>query len=550
MTGNQSRHATLDGFRDVIHYHEETKHHPGRYARSSGYMDWENQPDPFRCYEGTVAINLPLLVSDPKGDHLDLYRSETRDPCPVSLSNISGMLELSLGLSVWKSVGGSSWALRMNPSSGNLHPTECHLILPPLESHTASIAHYNVYRHSLEVRAAVSSELWQRTEAHFKGQGFLVILAGIPWRESWKYGERALRYTQHDVGHAASALCMAANLFGWQVTYLGDASDSDLEKMIGLNQVPWRSGEAEVADLAVWVHGRLGQDLPRCFGEDLVNTYADLSFQGVPNPLSAETARWEIIDHTFKKLQKPATCDQWDLPQPAALLDMPVSLLGAAAIIRQRRSAQRFNDQGSISSEVLFAILDKTMQRPNVAPFSLGLGPPCVDLLLFVHRVTGLASGLYVLLRSGEAEGSLRRHMSPEFEWTKVHAALPLFRLKEGNFEEFAAAASCLQDIAGSSAVSFAMLARFESIIAAAPWRYKTLFWETGMIGQVLYLEAEAYGVRGTGIGCYFDDVVHRLLGFEGCAFQSLYHFTIGEPIDDPRLLTLPAYHHLPDSVV
>ena len=32
----------------VTAYHERTKHHPDRYARSLGYMDWESQPAPFR----------------------------------------------------------------------------------------------------------------------------------------------------------------------------------------------------------------------------------------------------------------------------------------------------------------------------------------------------------------------------------------------------------------------------------------------------------------------------------------------------------------------
>lgn len=49
----------------------------------------------------------------------------------------------------------------------------------------------------------------------------------------------------------------------------------------------------------------------------------------------------------------------------------------------------------------------------------------------------------------------------------------------------------------------------------------------------------------GTGIGCFFDDPVHAALGLEDNTFQSLYHFTIGQPVEDPRLATLPAYHHL-----
>jgi len=90
------------------------------------------------------------------------------------------------------------------------------------------------------------------------------------------------------------------------------------------------------------------------------------------------------------------------------------------------------------------------------------------------------------------------------------------------------------------------MLAEFEGRLRqAGAWFYPRLFWEAGLLGQVLYLEAEAAGVRGTGIGCFFDDPVHEMLGVQGLSFQSLYHFTIGGPVEDRRLMTLPPYHHL-----
>ena len=55
------------------------------------------------------------------------------------------------------------------------------------------------------------------------------------------------------------------------------------------------------------------------------------------------------------------------------------------------------------------------------------------------------------------------------------------------------------------------MIAEYEAPIEQnGPWFYPRLFWEAGMIGQVLYLEAEAAGIRSTGIGCYFDDPMHR----------------------------------------
>jgi hypothetical protein len=51
--------------------------------------------------------------------------------------------------------------------------------------------------------------------------------------------------------------------------------------------------------------------------------------------------------------------------------------------------------------------------------------------------------------------------------------------------------------------------------------------------------------VRGTGIGCFFDDAVHGVLGLTDNSWQSLYHFTVGEPLEDGRLQTLAAYEHL-----
>jgi len=65
------------------------------------------------------------------------------------------------------------------------------------------------------------------------------------------------------------------------------------------------------------------------------------------------------------------------------------------------------------------------------------------------------------------------------------------------------------------------------------------------MIGQVLYLDAEAHGMRGTGMGCFFDDITHEILGLSDNAFQDLYHFSIGKAVEDRRLTTLPPYRHL-----
>ena len=87
------------------------------------------------------------------------------------------------------------------------------------------------------------------------------------------------------------------------------------------------------------------------------------------------------------------------------------------------------------------------------------------------------------------------------------------------------------------------MIAEFaDPIRQNGVWVYRNLFWEAGVIGQVLYLEAEAASARSTGIGCFFDDAVHDVLGLTDNQFQSLYHFTVGMPVEDRRLQTWPPY--------
>ncbi|HEY9247377.1 MAG TPA: hypothetical protein VIO11_11065, partial [Candidatus Methanoperedens sp.] len=101
-----------------------------------------NEPDPFRRYEGATVLPLPLGEEEPDGDYRDLYERGKNQFQPFTLRNISKFLELSLGLSAWKSYGGAKWALRMNPSSGNLHPTEAYVILVLSDSnHRGGVCH-------------------------------------------------------------------------------------------------------------------------------------------------------------------------------------------------------------------------------------------------------------------------------------------------------------------------------------------------------------------------------------------------------------------------
>jgi hypothetical protein len=162
---------------------------------------------------------------------------------------------------------------------------------------------------------------------------------------------------------------------------------------------------------------------------------------------------------------------------------------------------------------------------------------------LFVHRVTGVMPGLYVLARAASAVPRLKAAFNPAFAWTPIADGFPLWLLQAGDYRSRSQRVSCDQEIAADGFFSLGMIADFAgSLEEHGPSFYRHLFWESGIVGQVLYLEAEAAGARATGIGCFYDDAVHDLLGLHGHAFQSLYHFTVGMPVEDTRLTTEPGY--------
>ena len=223
--------------------------------------------------------------------------------------------------------------------------------------------------------------------------------------------------------------------------------------------------------------------------------------------------------------------------------------INAVRLVKQRRSCLSLDGITSISAETFYGVLDRLLPRAGVPPWDVWPWPPHLHCGIFVHRVRGLPSGLYLFERSPTVHERLRSALRGDFLWKRPEGCpeyLPLFGLVEGDFREQAQVVSCHQEIAGDGVFSLGMIAEFaESIRATGAWWYRKLFWESGLLRQVLYLEAEAAGVRGTGIGCYFDDAFHKLLSLGGDHFQSLYHFTVGGPVDDPRLITLSAYSHL-----
>lgn len=514
----------------VRRYHAVTKHHPDRLAPGPGHLDWDTQPEPFRWFDGAPRVELPLVAGTGGYDDLVAGRLPARPP---SLAGIGLFLELALGLSAWKVMGPHRWALRNNPSSGNLHPTEGHVLWwgPDL---APGLYHYVSRDHALERRARLDPDLAKELAA--SGSFGAFGLSTIPWREAWKYGARAWRYCQLDIGHALAAARLAAAVAGWPLTLDPTPADATVAACLGLDRAgDFAEAEGEAPDLLAVLGEGPAPDWSR-----LAAGLGD--WAGQANRLSGAHVAWPQIDAVAAATVKPATARP--APAPGRAFTLPPVAGSAPDLIRQRRSAQRMDHETGLSRPAFERLLARTLPAPAL-PQAVLAGPPALNLLVFVHRVADLDPGLYGLIRVPQRRDAFRAACgAADLAWQDLDdTGLPLVRLRAPrDVRRLASGLCCRQGIAGRGAFSVGMIADLDAVLAAeGAWAYRRLYWEAGLIGQILYLEAEALGLRGTGIGCFFDDGVHDLLGL-GDAWQDLYHFTVGGALEDGRLTTEPAY--------
>src|ERR1700683_3891875 len=161
-------------------YHQATKHTYQSVRAGAHFLDWANQPNPFRTYEGAPTI---LLAQSPDGfpttgtfaamaglargaTHPTGSESRGSESTRLDAMWLSRLLWHSMAVSAWKKVPGSEnrYSLRVNPSSGNLHPTETYCAVRGFADLDDGLYHYRADCHALELRAA-GGQTEQITEA-------------------------------------------------------------------------------------------------------------------------------------------------------------------------------------------------------------------------------------------------------------------------------------------------------------------------------------------------------------------------------------------------
>ncbi len=157
---------------DVVRSYHSATTHGGDHDRSRLVrfqpLDPTNRPAPFKLYPDYPFT--PFEDDDPLGR----------------------LLFYSLGVT---RVSGTSY-FRAAMSAGNLHPVEAYVV-----GDDSSVRHYHPLQHGLT------------TLRPGDGSPVAVVLTGIPWRTSWKYGERGWRHLWWDSGAvAANMLALSSDV--------------------------------------------------------------------------------------------------------------------------------------------------------------------------------------------------------------------------------------------------------------------------------------------------------------------------------------------------
>ncbi|HXE63127.1 MAG TPA: SagB/ThcOx family dehydrogenase [Bryobacteraceae bacterium] len=489
-------------------YHDSTKHSVESLRRSPHVLDWSNMPDPFRQYEGVPLLDLPANPPVPGTPALAVLNGIASTKPTVNGSMfLSQLLFYSAAISASKrSPTGYRYALRVNPSSGNLHPTEFHFFTQGLKEWPNGLYHYRPSAHMAEQRALGGAGL----RLPGGSAPVVFVLTSLAWREAWKYRDRAYRYCLLDIGHAWQALALAARAMGCDTFATGHFPDDEVAQLLRQHGDEWPMLIVEVR----------GASIPVC-EQDARET---VWYGGQANRISGETTVHSLIDgiHEATKLRHWANrglsapesgySDSGEINLPPLASSSLSTRRAFREVARMRRSALDFlGGMQSMSLMQLSAIL-AVAARPFSADFA---GAPFIQLYLYVHRVDGLQPGVYRL-------------------WSK---GAQLEQIRSGDQRVAAAGLSLGQELAGNSCVTFSMIGDLDRAARTHGDRgYRYVHFEAGAIGHRMYLAAEALGLGATGIGAFYDEEVHHYLNLTPGREQVVYHFAIGYPVPDPRL--------------
>jgi len=474
-------------------YHNGTKHSYQSVRSSTHFLDFSNQPLPFKIYttlppialpEDFLPLTMPALAamaappSSPAGEHVP------------DLQAMAQILHLSAGITRHRQLDGWEFQFRAAACTGALYHIELYLVCGDLPGLQAGVYHFGVHDFALRrLRGGDYRAVLTRAtagEPSIAQAPCVIICTSTYWRNAWKYQARAYRHSFWDTGTILAGLLAAAAghalpariVLGFVDTVVNDLLDVDSDHEASLVLVPVGRVAASVPGAAPAIEPLRLQTKPLSRFE--VDYPAICAMHGASSLASEEeVVKWRGGGPSG---EPPAAASPTIALQPPGESDDPPD--SVTEVILRRGSSRRF-----ARKPLTLAQLSRVLERATRGIPADFLNPPGATLItpyVIVHAVEGLAPGAYVYHRTAHV----------------------LELLREGDFREQAGYLGLEQELPAEASVNVYCLADLHAILARFGNRgYRAAQLEGGITGGKLYLAAYAHRLGATGLTFYDDDV-------------------------------------------
>ncbi len=474
-------------------YHNDTKHSEMSFRTVPHFLDWENQPRPFKLYEGLGALHLPSTFgasSKPALEALDPEGLEFEAKVIPDLPALAKIFYFSAGITKKKTFdGGGEILFRAASCTGALYHIELYLACGDLPGLRAGLYHFGPSDFALRrlrvgdwrpllVQASGNEPSLARAPA-------IVILTTTFWRNAWKYRARAYRHAFWDGGTLlANVLAVAGTkkipaklVMGFADEPVNQLLDVETEREVALGLVSLGQTETTPAGPPETPEGLNLKTLPLSRAEvdyPAIREMHQASCLHDPD----ETGRWRVSPPEMAPPQPAGR----QFPLKPLEAELPTESL--EEVIRRRGSSRQFA-RLPISFAQLSTILDRCTRgipADGLEPF----GSTVNELYLIVNDVEGLPAGAYYYHRGLRA----------------------LEQLREGDFRKQAGYLDLGQALAADAAVNIYTMTSLEPVLSRYGNRgYRLAQLEGGIIGGRIYLAAYAQRLGATGLTFFDDDV-------------------------------------------
>src|SRR5438876_753532 len=222
-------------------YHEATKHSYNSIRSNAHFMDWNNQPLPFKIYPTLEPMRLPGEVRQSGVAALSAIaeRVSAQTNAAPDLEAVAQLLYLSAGITRRRKYSGGEIYFRAAACTGALYEVELYLVCGELGGLEAGVYHFGPAEFGLrKLRAGdyrgalVAATGGEAAVAHTP---LTIICTCTYWRNAWKYQARTYRHFGWDNGTLLANLLAVATALGMSAKVVCGFVDATVNNLLDVD---------------------------------------------------------------------------------------------------------------------------------------------------------------------------------------------------------------------------------------------------------------------------------------------------------------------------